>query len=174
MKTIKSDIYSVVLLCEQRKQNKTSKTETAARWEAVTCLGSCGVWLLHFHLILVLLMFVRISSLSRKFHAVWGHRDLSACTSNSILPLAAGLFPSPHDAHDFFYKALFFLQVFYYSKSWPVECVYFRTHYLITYLRHITEIGNEGTFKWSYEGDAGQLRMAVLRQVEFLASVLGA
>lgn len=47
----------------------------------------------------------------------------------------------------FFTMHYFFPKVLYYFNSWPVECVYFKANYLITYLRHISEIGNKGTFK---------------------------
>lgn len=46
------------------------------------------------------------------------------------------------------YNAFFSPKVSFYFNIWPVECVYFRANYLITYLRHISGISNKGTFKW--------------------------
>lgn len=77
----------------------------------------------------------------------WNDGDHSAYLSDLILPDS-----DASTLHCFllisFDEALLFLRVLYYFNRWPVECVYFKANYLITYLRHISGIGNKGTFKW--------------------------
>lgn len=143
MRKVGSNIYSVSTVCKNTKQNKTKQK---------THIGDLHMsrltWLISFYISARSLIWSPWQSLfCQEIFMLELWRPQYKLVSFSLgLQLANFTFYWVFMIS--FYNAIYFPKILYYFNSWPVECVYFRANYLMTYLIHIYGIGNKGTFKW--------------------------